>query len=236
MKRPDRFIKLYLIAELLLLIAVKAADLTAAPAWTVGAAGFAAILLNAAAAFFYYRRYGRERRAWRAPAAERENLVAYALFVTLAGDFFLTLIGTEAVFVPGIALFCLAEILYAAYLGPCAWSVALQTALTAAGLVVLQRTGNFSVASALGALDLALLTVNMLMAWTSAAKRTSLLFKLGITLFFLCDSFIALRMVTAGTVRDVVAFMVWVFYAPSQVAITLSYVRAAAQKESGGDV
>ncbi|MBQ6076139.1 MAG: hypothetical protein IJK86_08345 [Lachnospiraceae bacterium] len=224
MKGPDRSIKLYLTAELLLLITVKAADLTAAPAWTVGAAGFAAILLNAAAAFFYYRKYGRERRAG------RENLAAYALFVTLAGDFFLTLIGTEAVYVPGIALFCLAEMLYAAYLGPDVRSVSLQAVLTAAGIFALHRTGELTAASALGALDLALLTVNMLTAWTRAAERTPLLFRLGITLFFLCDSSIALRVVTTGTVREIVAFLVWVFYAPSQAAITMSYVRSVTQE------
>ena len=156
--------------------------------------------------------------------------MAYALFVTLAGDVFLTLIGTEDVFVPGILLFCAAEALYAVYLGPRAWSAGLQVILTAAGILVLQRSGDLSAASALGALDLALLSVNMITAWTRAEKKTPLLFKIGITLFFLCDSFIALRMVTAGPVREAAAFMVWVFYAPSQVAITMSYVNKMREK------
>lgn len=221
-----RNIKLYLTAELLLLIAAKAGEFAGIPSGSFGAVEFAAILLNTIVALVYYLKYGRGRTA-------RANLAAYALFVTLAGDVFLTLISSEEVYVPGILLFCAAEMLYAAYLGPCAWSAGLQTGLTAAGIFVLQRTGNLSIASALGALDLALLTVNMITAWTRAAKRTPLLFRIGITLFFLCDSFIALRMVTAGTARDIIAFMVWVFYAPSQVAITMSYVREVTREESG---
>lgn len=214
----------YLIAELLLLILVKAGDLIGIPALLYNCLAFAAILLNAAVAFFYWRGPGRSR------ARVREDLVAYALFVTLAGDVFLTLIGTEDVFVPGILLFCAAEALYAVYLGPRAWSAGLQVILTAAGILVLQWSGDLSAASALGALDLALLSVNMITAWTRAAKKTPLLFKIGITLFFLCDSFIALRMVTAGPVREAAAFMVWVFYAPSQVAITMSYVNKVREK------
>ena len=46
----------------------------------------------------------------------------------------------------------------------------------------------------------------------------------GITLFLCCDLFIALRTLTKGGIHDMVDFFVWIFYIPSQVAITLWYL------------
>ena len=212
-------IKAYLTAELLLLIAVKAGDLIGLPAFLYNILAFSAIFLNAVIAFIFLRASSPGRPRTRL----REDLIAGALFLTLAGDVFLTLIGTEDVFVPGIVFFCLTQTVYAAYLGPSVLSVCLQALLAAGGIFLLHGTGNLTAASALGALDLALLSVNVLTAWTGARTRAPLLFKIGITLFFLCDASIGLRMVTAGPVRDAAAFMVWVFYAPSQTAITLAY-------------
>ena len=59
---------------------------------------------------------------------------------------------------------------------------------------------------------------------------------LGITLFFGRDLFIMLRMLlpAQGFIYEVICFMVWVFYIPSQVLLTSSYLadRASAEKQS----
>ena len=216
----------YLAAELLLLILAKGLDLAAVPGSLLGAAEFAAIVLNTVVAFACYGKYRWAGRQADARAASRDDLVAWALLATLAGDFFLTLIGTEDVFVPGVLMFCVTQLLYAAYLRPGRASVISRAVLGAAGILVLGLSGRLTAASALGAADLALLSMNVITAWTRARENTPLLFRIGLTLFLLCDFSIALRFVTAGAVRAAAAFLVWVFYAPSQVLITVSYVNS----------
>ena len=53
-----------------------------------------------------------------------------------------------------------------------------------------------------------------------------LIFAVGITLFFGCDFCIMLRMLLPpqGLIYDVIRFMVWVFYIPSQAVLTSSYL------------
>ena len=48
----------------------------------------------------------------------------------------------------------------------------------------------------------------------------------GLTLFFGCDAFIMLRMLlpAEGFIYAAICFMVWVFYIPSQVVLTASYL------------
>ena len=48
----------------------------------------------------------------------------------------------------------------------------------------------------------------------------------GVTLFLACDTSIVIRALTSGAVKSAAWFMVWVFYVPAQVLLTLAYAKA----------
>lgn len=100
----------------------------------------------------------------------------------------------------------------------------LRIALFAVCLMFLNRAGMLTPVNAVGILDLNLLLINTIIAWTAASAKTPLLFRIGITLFLCCDLSVALVNLTAGSVRNVSDFLIWIFYIPSQAAITLSYL------------
>ena len=105
----------------------------------------------------------------------------------------------------------------------------IRLALFGAGLLVLNMAGMLDLANAMGVLDITLLLVNMIFAWMPASAKTSLLFKIGITLFLLCDVAITIRSLTSGKFKYMVDLFVWIFYIPSQIAITLSYLNSNRQ-------
>ena len=73
----------------------------------------------------------------------------------------------------------------------------------------------------------------MILSWTPTGAKTPLLFRIGITLFLCCDLLIALRGFTTRGTHDTIDLFVWIFYIPSQVAITLSYL-SGGQREAQG--
>ena len=103
----------------------------------------------------------------------------------------------------------------------------LARACVAVGLmVIIGLAGKLTFPNAVGLINISLILRNAVQAWTGKDAYVSMLFKVGITLFFLCDASIAVRTPSVGTVHDVVAFLVWSFYVPAQTLIMLSYVRS----------
>ena len=179
---------------------------------------YVAILLNAViVAYHFFRPDIRTRH-------DPEDMIAYAIFGTAAADFFMTFIGPSA-FIPGVILFCVVQVIYGMYLDP-AWKwLPVRVIFFALSLIGMMLGGILNLKSVLGILDIILLIVNVAFTWIVARKKTSLLFKIGITLFLCCDVSITIRTMTTGNIHLVVQYLVWLFYIPSQVALTLSYVR-----------
>ena len=219
-----KLIKAYIAVEAVMLIVIQTAVLMKSA--RLSAYMYCAIVVNTAVTAYFYARYGRKLRD------RRGNLIAFALFMTLVADWFLTFTDAEyggMTYTYGLTAFCTVEILYAAYLriGPA--PIIARILLFAIGLFGLHRAGMLTSEPALGLLNMVLITMNVIDAWAARKKDASLLFKVGITLFLCCDVTVMLRMLTSGTVSDAVSFMTWIFYVPAQVLLTLSYVKACSE-------
>ena len=229
-KRKERtIICIYLLTELALFTAAKFSEQTCLSP-SEGCFKYAAVVVNAAVAFCFYLKYGCEGTESDAEASRvgtRANLVAFALFATVVADFFLTFISTEEFYLPGIAVFCVVQLIYAAYLKPGRAWFACVAVLYAAALIATASAGMLNVLAALGALDIALISANTLCAWLPGREGVSLVFRIGITLFLACDVSILIRSVSTGALADASNLLIWTFYAPSQVLITLAYVQAS---------
>ena len=208
----------YLIIEILLLCLIQAGKCIGWSGLELRIPMYAAILANTVIAARHFDRSGADR--FRSP----ERYLAFALFATAGADFFMTLIGKDTAFLPGVILFCLVQMIYALYLRPTVKLLLIRAGLFAACLLFLKRAGMLSLANAMGILDLSLLLVNVILSWMPVNAWAPFLFRIGITLFLCCDLSILLRDVTAGGIQDVIDFLVWIFYIPSQAALTLSYL------------
>lgn len=216
-----KLIKVYIAVEAVILIVIQTAIVmkSAHP----GAYMYPAIVVNSAVAAYFYVRYGRTIRD------RRDNLILFALFMTLVADWFLTFTGANyggMTYAYGLIAFCTVEIIYAVYLriGPA--SIIVRILIYIVGLFGLHRAGMLEVDSALGLLNMVLIAMNAVDAWAPKRKGLSMLFRLGITLFLCCDVTVMLRILTSGSLSAAVRFMTWIFYVPAQVLLTLSYVEA----------
>ena len=212
-------LKCYLAVELILLIiGVATYETEGFDICTI--ARYGAIALNAVIALIWYIRYGRQDRK------DRSNLLAYGLFVTLIADYFLTWLGTEEYYIPGFILFCIVQLIYVVYLRTDKKGYLIRLVLYIAALIGLILSGESTVALAIGLFDIILILANAVSACTVHKNDAHLLFRIGIILFFLCDISIVICNITEGTFSLVVDYLTWAFYAPSQVLITLAYVKS----------
>lgn len=214
-------IKAYIVVEAVILIVIQAAVLMRSEHQPLYM--YSAIVVNTAMTAYFYARYGRSLRD------RHDNLIAYALFMTLVADWFLTFADAEyegMTYTYGLIAFCTVEIIYAVYLriGPA--SIIVRILIYIVGLFGLHRAGMLEVDSALGLLNMVLIAMNAVDAWAPKRKGLSMLFRLGITLFLCCDITVMLRILTSGSLSAAVRFMTWIFYVPAQVLLTLSYVEA----------
>lgn len=180
------------------------------------------------------------------PAVNRYNQLPFsfipiALTVTLAADFFLVLI--DRFWLTGVILFCVVETTYAIQLerdafnifsvkktAHIATSVFTRILLFMIFIYVLYHVSYLNTLSAFAVLNMAMLTGNAVFAWIAYGKKrdlSSLLFALGLLLFTGCDLSLGLRnfcfdMTGMDGMYRICAFLVWVFYLPSQVLIVLS--------------
>ena len=223
MRRETALLNTYLGVEAALFVLIKAAELTL-PAALGRAVKYAAIVVNTLMALWIYRTYGRANpKNW-------ENLLALGLVTTCAADLFLTFISGLAMFVPGVALFCAMETVYAVYLKPGRGNLAGRAVLFVLLMIAAWRLGVLSVGIALGVLNLSMLALNLSAAWGDFRRdrdRTSLLFAVGLTCFLICDICVGLEtLLPEGTAGQRAAVLVvWTVYVPAQVCIVLTYYR-----------
>ncbi|MBQ9347187.1 MAG: hypothetical protein IJT94_07605 [Oscillibacter sp.] len=222
MRRSDElWRKAWLALEVVLFFAIKAAELFLPPQ-PAKCIKFLAILCNTVMAVRLYLAYG--RRA----ANQWDNLMALALAVNCAADVFLTLIGGEAVFLPGFGLFCTVELIYAVYLRPSRTNLAVRAALLVLILPLAWKLGLLSLTYVLGGWNLTLLAGNVVSAWLARRRdenRTALWFAAGLTLFLMGDISVALEIfLPAGTAAQTAAtLMVWTVYVPAEALLVLTY-------------
>lgn len=164
----------YIFAEFILLLAIKYAELRH-PLSVQRRLMFGAICLNTLLVLCYYVKYGRKPKG-------RIRLIAFALVTTLFADLFLTRLGMV---LPGYLLFCLVEILYAAYLMPaesaqnpdrlksqsCRRNILMRAFIYLTVLFLLYPTGLVTLNNAFGLLNLTLLGVNVICAWRAVLRR-----------------------------------------------------------------
>jgi hypothetical protein len=178
---------------------------------------FLSIVINALAASCCYCTLGFKR------PRQHDHLILVALLITLIADLFLTFLGGRFM-IPGVICFCAAETVYAIFLKSSRLSVILRAILFAGLFVGAVLTKNLSVLNVLAILNIAILFMNVVDAWTSKRFDPGWLFRLGITLFFCCDMSVGLSVLLNGAVGRFFTFMIWVFYIPSQVLLTLRYL------------
>lgn len=215
-KIREAFIALYVLIELGLLLAIKWIERTQYGDLAVSFM-FLSIVVNALAASCCYCVFGVKR------AREHEHLILVALLITLIADLFLTFLGGKFM-IPGVICFCVTETVYAIFLKSSRLSVILRAILFAGLFVGAVLTRNLSVLNVLAILNIAILFMNVVDAWTSKRFDPGWLFRLGITLFFCCDMSVGLSVLLNGSVGRFFTFMIWVFYIPSQVLLTLRYL------------
>ena len=223
------------IVELLLLIALK----TVEAIYTVTLADtfimFSAILLNAA--FMLYAVMA-IKKSGKDPAIIG---IPLAVFVTLLADLFLVLlndlaegyvigfISADASTMVGFFVFGLVQVVYAYYLGLTKRRVIIRVGFYVVFIVTIALLNMLTLDRFIACLSMSQLILNLIYGWIEHKKnntKTSLLLAIGLTLFFGCDLFIMLRMLlpASGFIYAFICFMVWVFYIPSQVILTTSYL------------
>lgn len=229
-------IPVYIVIEGCFLAAIKITEFTA-PMSVVRIIRYAAIIVNTIVALYFFFVHGRKAFAGGSAdqnvgreAARHENLVCLALVITLFADFFLTLLGGVLYGTIGVAIFCILESVYAVYLKSPLPSIIARVVLFVALIVAALAFHHLTITTGAAVLNISILTVNLIDAWSAKRFDAGLLFKIGITLFFVGDLCVGLREVTSGGVKEVAAFLVWIFYLPTQVLLTLHYTRKEIEK------
>lgn len=121
----------YLVSEGLLLCLIEVGKVCGWSVQAVRILMYTAILINTIIVGYCFCHAGTNR------TKSSDRLVAYAIFTTAAADFFMTLIGVERGFLPGIILFCFVQIIYALYLRLTIKVLLIRIAFFASGLMAL---------------------------------------------------------------------------------------------------
>lgn len=196
---------------------------------------FSAILLNAIFMLFL---------VFRIKNADKDPVVKglpIAVFTTLLADCFLVLlhdlskaeivrfISPLSANMIGFFIFGIVQVIYACYLGLNKKRLIIRIGFYVALIIGIAVAGLFTFDKFIACLSMSQLILNVIYSWIEHKKKrtaASLLLAIGITLFFGCDFSIMLRMLlpAQGFIYSAICFMVWVFYIPSQVVITSSYI------------
>lgn len=213
------FLKCYIIWEVINLIAIQYAKYYCAY-HAQSRIMFLSVCVNTLVMACYYLKHGREK-------SSRDNLLAAGLFFTFLADLFLTLLHMT---VAGYSLFCLVEIIYAAYFnipGREKINVISRSLLFLPGLILIWERGLLEPANILGVLNLSLLFANVICAWIIFRHRRgsrTLMPAMGITFFAGCDFSLLAMALSTGKVYDIADYLVWFFYVPAQVLLVLTYM------------
>ena len=225
----------FCIAELFVLVALKLVQailpLSIADTYIM----FLAILLNALFMLFLVTRV---KKAGKATVIQG---IPLAVFITLLADCFLVLLcdlseaGLIRFISPltantiGFFIFGIVQVTYACYLGLTKRRLAIRIGFYLALIAAIAAAGLLSFDKFVACLSMSQLVLNLIYGWIEYRKKrtgASLLLAVGLTLFFGCDAFIMLRMLlpAEGFIYAAICFMVWIFYIPSQVVLTASYL------------
>lgn len=225
----------FCITELLVLIVLKFISAISAESVEETLIMFSAILINA---LFMLYIVIKVKKTGKNPI---KNLIPLGVFVTLLADCFLvlayglssngviTFITPEISNMIGFFIFGIVQVIYAVYLGLTKRRLIIRIGFYFSFILIVYALGMLTFDRLIACLSMSQLILNVIYAWINNHKKRSLnllLFAIGITLFFGCDSFIMLRMLLTpeGFIYSAICFMVWVFYIPSQVVLTLSYL------------
>ena len=235
----------FCMTELLILIVLKLTQAIHPDSVVKTLLMFSAILFNALFMLFLVcriKKAGKPTAVWGIPLAVFVTLLA-DVFLVLLDDFARTgiihFLSTFATSTLGFFFFGIVQVIYAFYMGMTKRRLVIRVAFYLAFVAALAAVGMLSLDRFIACLSMSQLIMNLIFVWIEHRKErtaASLLLALGITLFFGCDLFIMLRMLlpAQGFIYDVICFMVWIFYIPSQVLLTSSYLadRASAEKRS----
>lgn len=225
----------FCVAELLILVTLKVLQAIYPDSYIEIFPMFSAILLNALFMLFLVTRV---KKAGKATVIHG---IPLAVFTTLLADCFLVMIHglAEAEIIRfvtplianmiGFSIFGLVQVVYACYLRPTKWRLIIRVGFYLAFIIAIAAAGLLTFDRFIACLSMSQLILNLVYAWIDHKKdrtTTSLLLAIGITLFFGCDSFIMMRMllIPEGFIYSTICFMVWVFYIPSQVVLTSTYL------------
>ncbi|MFQ9514871.1 MAG: lysoplasmalogenase family protein [Eubacterium sp.] len=219
MTKKDNFILgAYVGLELILFLTIKVSEQFSVQR-PLDIIRYSVIVCNFLMITYLYLKYGRYLNS-------RENLIPLAFLFTLTADTFLCLI--NGIYIMGYFFFFVVESVYMFYIGLTRRSVSARIILYGALLFALWYTKMLTFTYAIAMANMAQLTVNVFCAWIKKSQiksRETLLFALGITLFFGCDFSILIRtIVTMPPIHSIAVFTVWTCYVPAQVFLLFSYV------------
>ena len=221
--------------ELMVLVVLKIVSAVAAKSVEETCIMFFAILINTLFMLFL---------TLKVKKANKDPMVAgipLAVFTTLLADCFLVLAcdlssyGVIKFITPllsnmiGFFIFGIVQVIYAIYLGLTKRRLIIRVGFYFLFIAVICAMNMMTLDRLIACLSMSQLILNVVYAWIENHKQRtvgSLLLAIGITLFFGCDAFIMLRMLLPpeGFIYASISFMVWVFYIPSQVVLTSSYL------------
>jgi hypothetical protein len=167
--------------------------------------------------------------------------IPLAVFVTLLADFFLvfssglsrhgviTFVEEIICDMIGFFVFGVVQVVYAFYLGITKRRLIIRIGFYLGFIAAVYAAGILTFDRLIACLSMSQLILNVIYCWIENNKKrtlSSLIFAIGITLFFGCDAFIMLRMILPpeGFIYSAICFMVWIFYIPSQAVLTSSYL------------
>ncbi len=196
---------------------------------------FSAILLNALFMIFLVlcvKKAGKDTLIMGIPLAVFTTLLADCFLVMLYGLSsaeivrFMSPLTANMI---GFFIFGMVQVIYACYLGLTKRRLIIRVAFYLFLILGIAVAGLFTFDKFIACLSMSQLILNVVYAWIEHRKKrttASLLLAIGITLFFGCDFSIMLRMLLPpqGFIYAAICFVVWVFYIPSQVVLTSSYL------------
>ncbi|MBO4359035.1 MAG: hypothetical protein J5796_04460 [Erysipelotrichaceae bacterium] len=147
------------------------------------------------------------------------NYMKAAMFFTLLADFFLLVLNDH--YLIGVSSFIVVQMVYCLYLytRSCSTYLPVRAVIYAVLLVAMYLKGELDLFNAAVLFYFMNLTMNFI---SSLSGDVSGLYSIGLFLFVLCDICVGLHnLLPAGKPYDIATFLMWVFYLPSQVLISI---------------
>lgn len=149
----------------------------------------------------------------------KNYLISLALFLTLLADLFLLIINDY--YLLGVTIFNIVQIIYLYYLytRSCKLYIPLRILLFIFIIVILYLNNFLTSLNLIATFYFVNLCINFL---SSLNDNELKYLSLGLFLFILCDILVALfNILSPGKLLSFVSYLMWVFYLPSQVLITI---------------